>query len=89
MEAHDPEDLWTCLERAFAHAMTHRPDAIVVSLLVHDSHEPTLWRVLSVWESHEALEAYYGSHDNMPSAYVFHLVSVVPDASMSQVVAYR
>lgn len=88
MEAHVPEDQWTGLERAFTHAMSHRPDAIVLSLLVHDSHEATLWRVLTVWESHEALEAYYESRANMPSAYVFHLVSVVPDATMSWVVAY-
>lgn len=88
MEAHVPEDQWKPLERAFGHAMNHRPDEIVLSLLTHDSHDPTLWRILTVWESHAALEAHYRSHDIMPSAYVFHLVSVVPDATLSQVVAY-
>jgi hypothetical protein len=88
MEAHVPEDQWDALERAFGYAMKHRPDALVLSLLAHDSHDTTLWRVLTVWESHDALEAYYGSNTNMPSAYAFHLVSIVPTATLSEVAAY-
>jgi quinol monooxygenase YgiN len=88
MEARVPEDHWEALERAYAHAMKHRPEAVLLSLLTHDSHDPSLWRVLTVWENHEALEAHYESGATMPSMYAFHLVGIVPVGTPSEVVAY-
>lgn len=88
MEAHVAEDQWDTLNRAFVHAMTQRPDAILMSLLTQDSVDPTLWRILTAWESHEALEAYYESHTTMPSTFPFHAVSVVPETTMSRVTTY-
>jgi quinol monooxygenase YgiN len=88
LEAQVPKDQWKALERAYAHAMTHRPDTIVMSLLARDSHDPTLWRILTVWESREALIAHYESGATMPSMYTFHLVGIAPVGSPSDVVAY-
>jgi len=59
MEAHVAADQWDTLNRAFVHAMNQRPKEILMSLLTQDSVDSTLWRILTAWESHEALEAYY------------------------------
>ena len=88
LEAQVPEDQWEALERAYAHAMTHRPDTVLMSLLTHDGHNPTLWRILTVWESREALIAHYESGATMPSMYAFHLVGIEPEGTPSDVVAY-
>ena len=88
MEGHVTEDCWDDLQRAYADAMTHCPDTILLSLLTHDSHDPTVWRVLTVWESQEALETYYESGGTMPSTYAFHQLGIVPVGTPSDVVAY-
>jgi hypothetical protein len=88
MEAHVPADRWDDLQRAYTHALKQRPDEILLSLLTQDTFDPTLWRILTAWETHEALEAYYTAHTTMPSMFPFHVVTVVPEATMSRVPAY-
>ncbi len=85
MEAHVPEDQWDTLQRAYAHAMKHRPDGIVSSLLAHDIHDTGVWRVSTLWVSHEAAMTLYDSGATMPSMYAFHLLGIVPDISISDV----
>ena len=53
MEAHVGEDQWDALIRAYTQSMKHRHAANPMSLLLQDSVEPTLWRVMSAWESRE------------------------------------
>ncbi len=88
MEAHVPEDQWDVLTRAFDHAMKHRPAEILLGLLVQDNHDLTVWRVMTVWESQETLDEYYEAEGTMPSAHVFHLAGVVPEATVSEVAAF-
>jgi hypothetical protein len=88
MEARVPKEQWEALERAYGHAMKHRPDEILLSLLAHDTHDPSMWRISTVWESHEAALAHYEAGAIMPSMYAFHLVGIVPVATLSDVVAY-
>jgi len=89
MEAHVPPEQEETLTRAYAHVMRHRPGGVLQSMLTQDSHDPTLWRILTVWESHEALEAHYRSNTTMPSAFAFHLAGLVPVATSSEVIAYE
>jgi hypothetical protein len=79
---------WEAFTRAFTHVMKYRPDGIVQSILTQDSHDLELWRIMTVWESAEALDVHYRSDTCMPGAYVFHLISVVPIATVSDVAAY-
>ncbi len=88
MEAQVPPEQEERLTRAFAHVMKHRPDSVVQSMLMRDNLDPTLWRVLTVWDSREAADAYYVSNTNLPGAYVFHLSGLVPTATSSELIAY-
>lgn len=88
MQAHVPMDQWDVLTRAFDHAMKHRPADVLLGLLVHDNHQPTLWRIMTVWKSQEALDLYYETEGRIPSAHVFHLAGVVPEATVSEVAAF-
>ena len=90
LEGQVPEDRWDDLTRAFAYAMKDRPPALLWSFLTQDSLEPTLWRIMTAWESREAAQAFIAAHadDGMtPSTFPFLVVSVTPEASMGTVLA--
>lgn len=87
MEAQVAPELEPRLIRAFNHAMNNHQPGVVQSLLTRDAQEPTIWRVLTIWESQEALEALYQSGAIMPSAHVFHLVELEPVGASSEIIA--
>ena len=91
MEAQVPPDKEERLLRAYDHAMRYRPLGVIQSMLTRDAHDRTTWRIYTVWESHEALEAHYKSSVEsdalMPSAHVFHLIEITPVSVASEVIA--
>jgi len=87
MEAQVAPELEPRLIRAFNHAMSNHPPGVIQSLLTRDVQEPTIWRVLTIWESHEMLEAHYKSGAIMPSAHVFHLIELEPVGTSSEIIA--
>jgi quinol monooxygenase YgiN len=87
MEAQVGPELEPRLIRAFNHAMNNHPPGVVQSLLTRDAQEPTIWRILTIWESREMLEAHYKSGAIMPSAHVFHLAELVPVGRSSEIIA--
>jgi len=87
MEARVAPELEEQLRRAYDHVMSHRPPGVVRSLLTRDVHESSIWRILTFWENHEALEAHYKSGALMPSAYVFYLIELTPVSRASEIIA--
>jgi quinol monooxygenase YgiN len=87
MEAQVPPDQEERLRLAYDHVMRHRPTGVVQSMLTRDAHDPMIWRIYTVWENHETLEAYYQSGALMPSAHVFHLVELEPMGVGSEIIA--
>ena len=87
MEAQVPPGQEERLLLAYEHAMRNHPPGVVQSMLTRDAHDRTTWRIYTVWESHEALEAHYQSGALMPSAHVFHLVGLEPISVASEVIA--
>jgi quinol monooxygenase YgiN len=91
MEAQVPPDKEERLLRAYDHAMRNRPPGVIQSMLTRDAHDRTTWRIYTVWESHEALEAHYISSVEsdalMPSAHVFHLIEIMPASVASEIIA--
>ncbi|HEY7021736.1 MAG TPA: antibiotic biosynthesis monooxygenase [Ktedonobacterales bacterium] len=88
MKAEVPREQWEALTRAFDEVMENRPDGIVESILAQDQHDPTLWRIITIWESQAALDAYSASYALIPGAQVFHLVGVTPIAMVNEVFGY-
>jgi hypothetical protein len=91
MEAHVAPELEEQLRRAYDHVMSHRPSGVVQSMLTRAVDDRALWRIFTVWESHDALEAHYKSSLEsdalMPSAHVFHLVGIEPISVGSEIIA--
>jgi len=91
MEAQVPPDQVEKLLLAYEHVMRNHPPGVVQSMLTRDAHDRTTWRIYTVWESHEALEAHYKSSIEsdavMPSAHVFHLVGIEPTSAASEIIA--
>jgi hypothetical protein len=91
MKAQVPPEKEERLLLAYDFVMRNRPPEIVQSMLIRDAHDLTLWSVHTVWESHEALVAYYGSSVKsgalMPSAHVFHLLEIIPVGGGGEVIA--
>ena len=87
MEAQVPPDQEERLLLAYEHAMRNHPPGVVQSMLTRDAHDRTTWRIYTVWESHEALEAHYQSGALMPSAHVFHLIELEPVSVASEIIA--
>lgn len=88
MEAQVPSEKQDRLRRAYTHVMSHRPQKVLLSLLTQDNFDPSLWRIMTAWESEAAVDAYYASANRMLSAYVFHLIGVVPIAMVSDIVSF-
>jgi quinol monooxygenase YgiN len=87
MEAQVPPGQEERLLLAYEHAMRNHPPGVVQSMLTRDAHDRTTWRIYTVWESHEALEAHYQSGALMPSAHVFHLIELEPVSVASEIIA--
>jgi quinol monooxygenase YgiN len=91
MEAQVPPDQEERLLLAYDYAMRNRPPGVVQSMLTRDAHNRTTWRIHTIWESHEALEAHYKSSIEsdavMPSAHAFHLVGIEPTSVASEIIA--
>jgi quinol monooxygenase YgiN len=91
MKAQVPAEEEERLLLAYDFVMRNRPPGVVQSMLTRDAHDPTTWRIFTVWESHNALEAHYlsslESDTLMPSAHVFHLVGIEPIGVGSETIA--
>jgi quinol monooxygenase YgiN len=87
MEARVAPELQERLIRAFDHVKNRRPPGVIQSMLIRDAHDPAIWRVVTIWESHDALEAHYQSGALMPSAYIFQLIEQTPVSVASEIVS--
>jgi quinol monooxygenase YgiN len=56
VEGHVPQESWATLQQAFTKA--ERPAGLRAGFLIQDQADPTLWRVLGIWISRDAFQAY-------------------------------
>ncbi|MCL5256586.1 MAG: MFS transporter [Chloroflexi bacterium] len=56
LEAHIVPDNWEILERGYQAAKHERSSHLVESYLVQSTSDPNLWRIITIWDSHEGLE---------------------------------
>jgi quinol monooxygenase YgiN len=59
LEAHVAPENWSILEQAYRDAtMRGRPAEMLQTYLIQSVSDPTLWRIVALWPSREALDAY-------------------------------
>jgi hypothetical protein len=57
LEGRVAKENWPALEQAYREGAQQAEPGLVHSYLIHALKEPDLWRILTIWSSHEALEA--------------------------------
>ncbi len=61
LEAHVPADQWATVEEGFARMQAEKPPQLTQSYLVQSAADPTLWQVVGLWRSRDALDEYRSS----------------------------
>jgi len=87
LEAHVARDRIGDLESAWRDGSRALPPGLVESFLVRDSSDDTLFRIITVWSSHEALEEMRASVDKPKGVQFFESAGATPQLSILDVVA--
>jgi hypothetical protein len=88
IEARVPEDRVGELERAYREGLSSMPSAIVETFLARDLMDPTIFRIVTVWESREALVASRASGQKPKGLQIFEAVGAEHKHSASEVVVH-
>ncbi len=56
LEAHVAPENVKALERSYKSGIKSKPPQLIQSFLIRSATDPTLWRIITVWESREALD---------------------------------
>jgi heme-degrading monooxygenase HmoA len=86
LEAHVTKGNWAALEQAFQLAAQERDPGLVQSFLSHSTKDADLWRILTVWESREALDAMRRSNETPRGVLIFRSAKAEPSLSIFEIV---
>lgn len=87
LEATVDHQNWETLESVFASEVKILDPGIVQTFLAQSKSEPTLWRIMTVWESQEALNAMRQSGETPRGIVMFRAANAEPKLSVFDVVA--
>ncbi len=82
LEARVSQENWSALEYAYRQAQDDRDAGLVQSFLIHSLQDPDLWRILTIWESREALSAMRGSTETPRGVLIFRQAGADPSLSI-------
>jgi hypothetical protein len=87
LEANVPQVRERALQNAYLDAARDSlPPGLVRSTLLRDANDPTLWRIQTLWESREALQAMRGT-GTPRGVLIFRAAGAEPTLSILEVVA--
>jgi quinol monooxygenase YgiN len=79
---------WATLKRAFAEGSLPLPSAISQSYLIQDESERDVWRIVTIWQSRQALQDYRASVETPGGVLMFRAVGAEPTLCISQVISH-
>lgn len=85
LEAHVPADQWSALEQAVQTGQGRRPAQMRDSYLIQSTSDPTLWRLIGIWQSRAAFEEYRQSVAVPGGLQFFRSVGVEPTLTLFDV----
>ena len=88
LEAHVPQEAWRTLETAYNAAIQSLDPGIVETYLLHSANNETLWQILTVWESREALDAMRNSGEIPRGVLIFRAAGAQPELKVFLVPAH-
>jgi heme-degrading monooxygenase HmoA len=89
LEAHVAEDRLERLEAAYRDGTAEFPPGLVETFLARDTSDPTLCRIVTVWESREALERMRSSVEKPKGVQIFESAGATPKLSVLDVLVHR
>ncbi len=85
LEARVSKEYWATLEKAFQLAVQHKDAGMVQTFLLHSVKDVDIWRILTVWESQEALAAMRSSGETPRGVQMFGEAKAEPSLSIFHV----
>ncbi len=85
LEAHVAKEYWSSLEQAYQQAAKFKDAGLVQSYLIHNIKEADLWRILTIWQSQEALDAMRSSGETPRGVLIFRSASAEPALSIFKI----
>jgi len=82
LEAQVAQPDWATLEAAYADRTQTLPAGLVQTFLVQSRDESPLWRIISVWESQEALDQMRHSGETLGGVLIFRAAGAEPTLSV-------
>ncbi len=87
LEAQVAPDKWATLEQVYAEATQKLDAGIVQTFLIHGLKESNLWRILTVWESREALDRMRQSGETPRGVLIFRAAGAEPTLAVFDIAA--
>jgi hypothetical protein len=88
LEAQVAPDKAAVREAAYKEGIERLDAGITQTCLVRSSKDSSVWRIITVWESHDALEQMRRSGETPRGVVMFHAADVEPTLSVCNVVAH-
>ena len=85
LEAHVGAERWSALEKDFQERTSELPPQMVRTYLLQDTADPTLWRIVSVWKSRQALQEMRDSGETPTGVIMFRSAGAEPKLSIFNV----
>lgn len=87
LEAHVAADQTAVLQETYQHAVAHLDAGIVQTQLLRSTKDPSLWQIVTTWESRAALDAMRQSGETPRGVLIFRAANAEPVLSVYDVVA--
>jgi len=89
LEAHIEPDMVPALLAAYQNGLSHLPPQMIQTFLINHTTDKTLWRILSVWKSREALDEMRSSRETPEGILMFRAAGAEePQLSIFDVAAF-
>ena len=85
VEGQVKEAQWQKLVESYENLLMDKPEGILQSFIIQERSEPTLWRLITFWESMEKLKAMQESYPTPPGIKIFKDRGVNPEVAVFHV----
>jgi hypothetical protein len=87
LEAHVSVENWTAFQMDYKNRIAQLPPQMVQTFLLQSTTDQTLWQIISVWKSREALDEMRNSGETPEGVVMFRNVGAEPKLSIFSVPA--
>lgn len=89
LDAHVAPERSAVLEQTYREATQNLDAGLVQTFLIHSMKEPTVWQILTVWESREALDKMRQSGETPRGVLMFRAAGAEPTLAVFDIAAQR